>query len=104
MTGGAAFGPVQTGLNPPSTFDSATKLGWAAGAGVEFAFSGNWSAKAEYLFVDLAMSSCSTVANCGTATGSSVAFIESLGARRRQLQIFLVVAEAAREQRGKQDR
>jgi outer membrane immunogenic protein len=78
VTGGAAFGPVQTGLNPPSTFDSATKLGWAAGAGVEFAFSGNWSAKAEYLFVDLAMSSCSTVANCGTATGSSVAFTESL--------------------------
>jgi outer membrane immunogenic protein len=78
VTGGAAFAPVQTGLNPPSTFDTATKLGWAAGAGVEFAFSGNWSAKAEYLFVDLAASSCSTVANCGSAAGSSVAFTENL--------------------------
>jgi outer membrane immunogenic protein len=78
VTGGAAFAPVQTGLNPPSTFDTATKLGWAAGAGVEFAFFGNWSAKAEYLFVDLAASSCSTVANCGSATGSSVAFTENL--------------------------
>jgi outer membrane immunogenic protein len=78
VTGGAAFGPVQTGLNPPSAFDTATKLGWAAGAGVEFAVFGNWSAKAEYLFVDLAMSSCSTVASCGSAAGSSVAFTENL--------------------------
>ena len=78
VTGGTAFGPVQTGLSPPSTFDSATKLGWTAGVGVEFAFPGNWSAKAEYLFVDLASSSCSTPANCGTAAGSSVAFIENL--------------------------
>jgi len=40
VTGGAAFGPVQTGLNPPATFDTTTKVGWAAGAGVEFAFLG----------------------------------------------------------------
>ena len=78
VTGGAAFAPVQTGLSPPSTFDTATKLGWAAGAGVEFAFFGNWSAKAEYLFVDLATASCSTAANCGSATGSSVAFTENV--------------------------
>jgi outer membrane immunogenic protein len=78
VTGGAAFGPVQTGLNPPSTFDTATKLGWAAGAGVEYAVFGNWSAKAEYLFVDLAMASCSTAANCGSAADSSVAFTENL--------------------------
>jgi outer membrane immunogenic protein len=78
VTGGAAFAPVQAGLNPPSTFDTATKLGWAAGAGVEFAFAGNWSAKAEYLFVDLATSSCSSAANCGSAAGSSVAFTESV--------------------------
>src|SRR4029077_10162679 len=79
VTGGAAFAPVQTGLSPPSTFDTATKLGWAAGAGVEFAFFGNWSAKAEYLFVDLATASCSTAANCGSATGSSVAFTQNVG-------------------------
>jgi outer membrane immunogenic protein len=78
VTGGAAIAPVQAGLNPPSTFDTATKLGWAAGAGVEYAFAGNWSAKVEYLFVDLAMSSCSSVANCGTAAGSSVAFTENV--------------------------
>ena len=37
-----------------------------------------WSAKAEYLFVDLAAASCSTAANCGSATGSSVAFTENV--------------------------
>jgi outer membrane immunogenic protein len=73
VTGGAAIAPVQAGLNPPSTFDSATKLGWAAGAGAEFAFFGNWSAKVEYLYIDLAMSSCSTAANCGTAVSATFA-------------------------------
>ena len=61
VTGGAAFGNIQTGLNPPATFDSTTRVGWAAGAGLEYAFSGNWSAKAEYLFVDLGTASCTTV-------------------------------------------
>jgi outer membrane immunogenic protein len=78
VTGGAAFAPVQSGLNPPSSFDTSTKFGWAAGAGIEYAFFGNWSAKAEYLYIDLASASCSTVANCGTATGSSVAFTENV--------------------------
>ncbi len=78
VTGGAAFGPVQTGLNPPAAFDTTTKVGWAAGAGVEFAFFGNWSAKAEYLFVDLGSASCTTAANCGSATGSSVTLTENL--------------------------
>ena len=52
-TAGAAFGNVQTGLNPPSTFDSTTEAGWTAGVGVELAFAPNWTAKVEYLFVDL---------------------------------------------------
>jgi outer membrane immunogenic protein len=78
VTAGAAFGNVQTGLNPPATFDSATRLGWAAGAGVEYAFWGNWSAKAEYLFVDFGTTSCTTPANCGSATGASVVLTENL--------------------------
>jgi outer membrane immunogenic protein len=32
---------------------STTDIGWTAGAGVEVAFMRNWSAKAEYLYVDL---------------------------------------------------
>jgi outer membrane immunogenic protein len=77
-TAGAAFGNVQTGLNPPSTFDSSTEAGWTVGAGLEFAFAPNWTAKAEYLFVDLPNASCTTVGNCGGAAGSIVSFNESI--------------------------
>jgi outer membrane immunogenic protein len=53
-TGGLAFGEL-TG----ETFglsESHTSAGWTAGLGAEFAFAPNWSAKAEYLYVDLAQS------------------------------------------------
>ena len=62
-TGGAAFGNVQAGgIGGP--FDSATQTGWTAGAGVEWAFLPNWTAKVEYLYVDLGNLSC-TAAGCG---------------------------------------
>jgi outer membrane immunogenic protein len=77
-TAGAAFGNVQTGLNPPSTFDSAVEAGWTVGAGVEVAFAQNWTAKAEYLFVDLPNATCTTAANCGGAAGSIVSFNENI--------------------------
>jgi outer membrane immunogenic protein len=77
-TAGAAFGNIQTGLNPPSTFDSSVEAGWTVGAGLEFAFAQNWTAKVEYLFVDLPNISCTTVGNCGGAAGSIVSFNESV--------------------------
>ena len=33
--------------------ESHTHVGWAIGAGIEWGFAPNWSAKAEYLFIDL---------------------------------------------------
>jgi outer membrane immunogenic protein len=78
VTGGVAFSNVQTGLNPPATFDSTTKAGWVAGAGVEYALTPNWSAKAEYLYVNLGSATCSTVANCGAAAGASIVLNENL--------------------------
>ena len=58
-TVGAAFGNIQANFsnNPVTT---STKTGWAIGAGVEYALGFNWSAKAEYLFVDLGSGSCTT--------------------------------------------
>jgi outer membrane immunogenic protein len=57
LTGGAAFGNIKmtpnTGLS-----ESKTKVGWTAGAGVEWAFAGTWSAKFEYLYVDLGKATC----------------------------------------------
>jgi outer membrane immunogenic protein len=62
-TGGAAFANVQAGAGA-LPFGSSTQTGWTAGAGVEYAFTPNWTAKVEYLFVDLANASCG-VGNCG---------------------------------------
>ena len=43
----AGFGTVAT-----ATVDD-VKAGWTAGAGIEGAFGGGWSAKVEYLYIDL---------------------------------------------------
>jgi len=54
ITGGAAFGDVRANLNPgPLLSASDTRVGWTVGAGLEYAFLGNWTAKIEYLYVDL---------------------------------------------------
>ncbi len=60
-TGGAAFADVKTtdlaffavdgSTNAASA--STTRTGWTAGAGAEWGFATNWSAKIEYLYVDL---------------------------------------------------
>jgi outer membrane immunogenic protein len=76
-TGGLALGNIHAGITAPGTttfYDSTAKAGWAAGGGVEVAFADQWSAKVEYLYVDLGNGSCIT-ANCGfdsfnTVTGT----------------------------------
>jgi outer membrane immunogenic protein len=66
-TGGAAFAPVQAGFSG-GPFQSSTQVGWTAGAGLEFAFAPNWTAKAEYLYADLGSFTCNV--NCvGGALG-----------------------------------
>jgi outer membrane immunogenic protein len=53
-TGGLAFGELRA-----TTFglsESHTNAGWTLGAGAEMAFAQHWSAKIEYLYVDLANS------------------------------------------------
>jgi outer membrane immunogenic protein len=58
VTGGLAFGNFQAG-NVFGTSET-TNAGWTLGAGVEYAFAGNWTVKAEYLYVDLGNFNCST--------------------------------------------
>ena len=77
-TGGVAFGNIEVGLIPPSTFDSTTETGWTIGTGLEVGFAPNWTAKAEYLFVELPNATCATVGNCGAAAGSKVSFNENI--------------------------
>jgi outer membrane immunogenic protein len=62
ITGGAAFGDIKASL-PGFTGTDTTKAGWTAGAGVEFAITGPWTAKLEYLYTDLGNANCSS---CGT--------------------------------------
>ncbi len=58
-TAGAAYGQVKdsatitiAGASAVATFKD-VKAGWTAGAGIEGAFGGGWSAKLEYLYMDL---------------------------------------------------
>ena len=70
-TGGAAFGNVQASFsNGPVS--AATEAGWTVGAGVEVALAPNWSAKGEYLFVNLADGSCTTDCAIADVSGTPV--------------------------------
>ena len=54
LTGGFAWGHAHVDINDGSGATVGhSQFGWTAGAGVEFAVSGNWSAKLEYEYVDL---------------------------------------------------
>jgi len=64
VTGGGAFANFQ---GPGFT---TTGIGFTGGAGIEFALAQNWTAKAEYLFVD--------IPNASVTGGGSAKFTESL--------------------------
>ena len=51
-TGGLAFGSLKV-ERAGGFSESTTSAGWTMGAGAEFAINQNWSAKVEYLYVDL---------------------------------------------------
>jgi high affinity Mn2+ porin len=57
VTGGVAWGRTKLNLNDADGDLIATTtrdhFGWTAGAGVEFAVGGNWTAKVEYTYLDL---------------------------------------------------
>jgi outer membrane immunogenic protein len=68
-TGGLAYGDVRTAesINNTATAQAFsttdTRVGWTVGAGVEGAIGGNWTAKAEYLYMDLGRTSGSYLTN-----------------------------------------
>jgi outer membrane immunogenic protein len=67
-TAGGAYGNIEAGINGLVT---SSEPGWTAGAGIEAAFGDNWTARIEYLFVDLENGSCTTTATCGLDKGSA---------------------------------
>jgi outer membrane immunogenic protein len=72
VTGGLAYGEVRTGetigTGLPGFSNSDTKAGYTVGGGVEGVIGGNWTAKLEYLYVDL-----------GRVSGSFATTIPALG-------------------------
>ena len=66
VTGGAAFGNIKASPAAFAGVDN-SKLGWTLGGGGEFAIAGPWTAKLEYLYVDLGKTNC-PVGNCAVST------------------------------------
>lgn len=70
-TGGVAYGRVEESV--PGTSGKISGVGWAAGAGVQYALTPQWSIGAEYLHLDLDLGSVNSVdtkatTNLGRAT------------------------------------
>ena len=75
VTGGVAFGDINESFLPALAGNSGTisnRVGWTAGAGIQFGlwswWSSHWSVKFEYLYVDLGTFSCSIA--CSGIVGS----------------------------------
>jgi outer membrane immunogenic protein len=64
VTGGVAFGGLKISSGSGATASS-TPTGWTLGAGFEYAFMGSWSAKLEYLYVDLGKATCDAACSGG---------------------------------------
>lgn len=75
LTGGAAFGRIKgavTGFGSTSS----DQIGWTAGGGIEYAFTGGFSFKVEYLYLDLGTARCDT--GCSGANPFDVSFTANL--------------------------
>ena len=64
ITGGVAYGDVDARVGRFSGTDD-TRAAWTLGGGVEFALAAPWTAKLEYLFVDLG----DVDVSCGSGAG-----------------------------------
>jgi len=73
VTGGWAYGFSEingtstVGITTTSFSGSQSYRGWTLGAGLDWAFAGNWSARAEYLYIDFGNGPTIQVAPSGTS-------------------------------------
>lgn len=67
VTGGAAFGNIQAST-PGFGGINSDQTGWTLGGGLEAALTNNWTAKVEYLYVDLGKVDCGLGCSGGLTT------------------------------------
>lgn len=67
VTGGLAMGDIRAST-PGFAGASSNQAGWTLGGGIEAALVNNWSAKVEYLYVDLGHFNCGLSCGGGLAT------------------------------------
>jgi outer membrane immunogenic protein len=94
VTGGLAVGnekfaqsiffPASGSVNAGSV--SKTNAGWTVGGGAEWAFAGNWSAKLEYLYVDLGSVSFTSL---NSVVGANATFVHSADLRENIVRLGL---------------
>jgi outer membrane immunogenic protein len=82
VTGGLAMGRVNA-IVPEVGSASSTRTGWTLGAGVETAVARNWTAKAEYLYVDLGRFDCGAACSPSPTTVKYDAHVVRLGVNYR---------------------
>jgi len=75
LTGGLAVGNIRT-TTPFTAGVDQTNAGWTIGGGLEFALVANWTAKVEYLHVDLGNTSCGGA--CGFPAANNVDFTTNI--------------------------
>ena len=72
VTGGLAYGDVSASVTGGFPGASSMQAGWTVGGGVEFALAAPWTAKLEYLYVDLGDFACGIA--CGGVAPDNVEF------------------------------
>jgi outer membrane immunogenic protein len=75
VTGGAAFGNIKASV-PGFAGASQTNAGWTVGGGIEMSLVGNWTAKAEYLYVNLGNFNCGL--SCGLTPTNNVSYTTNI--------------------------
>ncbi len=74
VTGGLAVGDIRA-ATPGLAGGTSTNAGWTLGGGIEVALPGNWTAKAEYLRVDLGSFNCT---GCSVVPGDNVSMQQNV--------------------------
>jgi outer membrane immunogenic protein len=68
------FSPLGSGFQFEAASVSQTKVGWAAGAGVDFAVTPHWVLSAEYLHVDLGSVTAAGLVTTGSPSTATFNF------------------------------